>query len=304
MGSTPEALKFLDSIFLDSILAAMNKSAAPKASVIISVYNRLDFLKLVLAGFEVQTEQDFEIIISDDGSNEAFVGELKQIMAACPLAIRHNWHEDAGFRKNKILNESIRIAGAPYLIFTDGDCIPHPTFVEEHLAQAEKGMCLAGRRVDLSERITKMLTPEKIRQGILQSAGAQAMMLTDFLRLKLFHFMNGIYTRNSLLRKYFNRKERGLLGANFSLHKSDMLAINGFDERYTHPTYGEDSDVELRLRLQGIRLKPVLNIAVMYHCHHRLLPRPQESRAIYEMALAEQTAFTPYGIQQSTEKKQ
>ncbi len=268
----------------------------PAASIIISVYNRIDFLRLVLAGFEIQTEQDFEIIISDDGSGADFVKELNRIMDASPMNIRHNRHEDLGFRKNRILNESIRLAASDYLIFTDGDCIPHPAFVAEHLQNKEQGICLAGRRVDLSGNITRLLTPENIKKGILQSTGMKCRMFSEYLRMRLFHVMNGVYFKNKLLRKFSNRKERGLLGANFSLHKVDMMAINGFDERYTTATYGEDSDVELRLRLHGIRLRTVLNIAVQYHCYHKPLPRPEASRLQYETALAEQRAFTPYGI--------
>lgn len=268
----------------------------PAASIIISVYNRIDFLRLVLAGFETQTERDFEIIISDDGSGPDFVDELNKIIAASPVKIRHNRHEDLGFRKNRILNESIRMAASDYLIFADGDCIPHPAFVQEHLSHKEHGVCLAGRRVDLSEDITRRLTPENIRKGILQSAGMKCRMFAEYLRMRLFHVMNGIYFKNRILRKFSNRKERGLLGANFSLHKTDMMAINGFDERYTTATYGEDSDVELRLRLHGIRLRTVLNMAVQYHCYHQPLPRPEASRLQYETALAEQRAFTPYGI--------
>lgn len=271
----------------------------PKATVIVSVYNRLDFLKLVLAGLEGQTERDFEVLISDDGSGEAFVAGLKETAAASPLRLRHVWHADDGFRKNKILNESIRQAAAPYLIFLDGDCIPHPRFVAEHLAHAAPDACLAGRRIDLSARLTRQLTPDAVRKGMLQRAGTWAGLLADFLTARAFHFMNGLYVENGLLRRYFNRKERGLLGANFSVGKAVLEGINGFDERYNAPTFGEDSDVELRLRLAGIRIVPVLNIAVAYHCHHKLLPRPDSSRLLYEQAVREARPFTPYGIRQA-----
>ena len=92
----------------------------PKASIIISVYNRFDFLQLVLAGLETQTEDDFEVIISDDGSNELFVNQLAILMASSPLRIRHNWHADNGFRKNQILNVSIRSALGHKLSFWMG----------------------------------------------------------------------------------------------------------------------------------------------------------------------------------------
>ncbi len=274
----------------------MTQHLHPGATVIISVYNRLDFLRLVLAGFEIQTEKNFEVIISDDGSGPDFVKDLKQLISESPLNIQHNWHEDHGFRKNQILNSSVMLARSDYLIFVDGDCIPHPEFVAEHLHLSEQGSCLAGRRVDLSRRITEKLTPENIRNGILQNPAFHFHMLSDFVSARLFHYMNGFYTKSPILRRYFNRKERGLLGANFSLFKSDLLAINGFDERYRHPTFGEDSDVEFRLRLNGVRIKPILNIAVQYHCHHKLLPRRNESKQLYEQVVRERIAFTPFGI--------
>ena len=140
----------------------------PKASVIISVYNNLRFLELVIAGLEMQTEKDFEVIISDDGSGEEFMNGVKALINQSALSIKHNWHEDKGFRKNKILNKSIVLASAPYLIFLDGDCIPHPNFIDQHLENSEQHICLAGRRVDLSENITKGLNEEMIRSGALQ----------------------------------------------------------------------------------------------------------------------------------------
>ncbi|QKG53740.1 glycosyltransferase [Hymenobacter sp. BRD67] len=271
-----------------------------KASVIISVYNRFDFLQLVLAGLETQTEKDFEVIISDDGSSEAFVAQLTALRQGSSLRITHNWHPDAGFLKNRILNASIRLAQGQQLIFLDGDCIPHPAFVAEHLAHGGLGRCLAGRRIDISARLTAQLTPELVRQGILQSPAIMLGQLADFLRRRTFHFMNGFYVTNTWLRRYFNRKERGLLGANFSVMKADFEAINGFDERYTAPTFGEDSDIDFRLRLNGIKIVPVLNIAVAYHCHHKLLPRPAISKALYDQVVRDRVAFTPYGLIQKS----
>ena len=273
---------------------------SPKASVIISVYNRFDFLELVLAGLETQTEQDFEVIISDDGSNQAFVTSLAALRANSLLHIKHNWHPDNGFLKNRILNVSVRSALGTQLIFLDGDCIPHPRFVEEHLTHGGLGRCLAGRRIDISERLTKQLTPERVRAGVLQSPSTMLGQLLDFLTRRTFHLMNGFYVTSPLLRRYFNRKERGLLGANFSVMKADMIAINGFDERYTAPTFGEDSDIDFRLRLNGVKIIPVLNIAVTYHCYHKLLPRPESSKALYEQVVRDAQAFTPYGLQRTS----
>ena len=52
------------------------------ASIIISFYNKTDYLKAVLAGFERQTHKKFEILIADDGSKASVVDEVKKIIAA------------------------------------------------------------------------------------------------------------------------------------------------------------------------------------------------------------------------------
>ena len=53
-----------------------------KATVIAAFYNRLDYLKFVLAGFERQTDKNFELIIADDGSREDVVKEIKKIITS------------------------------------------------------------------------------------------------------------------------------------------------------------------------------------------------------------------------------
>ncbi len=112
----------------------------PKATVIAAFYKKINYLRLVLAGFERQTEQNFELIIADDGSQEEVVNEIKKISANQSFSIKHIWHEDKGFRKNKILNKAITESESDYLIFIDADCIPHRGFVDGHLNYAQKNI--------------------------------------------------------------------------------------------------------------------------------------------------------------------
>ena len=46
--------------------------------------------------------------------------------------IVHISQEDRGFRKNKALNNALKIAKGNLLIFVDGDCILHHKFIEEY----------------------------------------------------------------------------------------------------------------------------------------------------------------------------
>ena len=60
--------------------------------------------------------------------------------------MKHIWQPDEGFRAAKIRNEGIRISKADYFIFLDGDCVPHPRFVEDHIQLSEENIWVQGRR--------------------------------------------------------------------------------------------------------------------------------------------------------------
>lgn len=267
-----------------------------KASVIISFYNRIDYLKYVLAGFERQSFRDFEIIIADDGSNENVVEELEKISIKISYPLTHVWHEDKGFRKNKILNRAITSSNTDYLIFIDGDCIPHKEFVNEHLINSYMGKCLTGRRVNLSEKITEDLSVEKIKNGYLENKTFK--LIVDGLWGKSDNVERGFYIKNKFLRRILNKKKRGMLGCNFSVHKRDLLAINGFDERYELPSIGEDSDVQYRLELLKVEVVSLGNIAVQYHLYHKLQERPQENLDLFAEIKKSALFYTPFGINQ------
>jgi glycosyltransferase involved in cell wall biosynthesis len=264
-------------------------------SLIISFYNRIDFLKLVLAGVERQTFRNFEIILADDGSNQNVTRVIELIKKQIQFPFVHLWHEDLGFRKNKILNTAIRKSSSGYLIFIDGDCIPHSKFIDEHYLCRLQDTCLTGRRVNLSEKITNRLTIETVKNGYLEKNNAG--LIFDGLIGKSTYVEKGIYIENTFLRKYFNMKKRGLLGCNFSIHKADLEKINGFDERYEAPSIGEDSDIQFRLELLNMKIKSLNHIAVQYHLYHELLKRSAKNLELFAEVKKSAIFFTPYGLQ-------
>lgn len=265
-----------------------------KATVIAAFYNKIDYLKLVLAGFERQTTKDFELIIADDGSKENVVAEINKIKATYSFPIKHIWQEDKGFRKNKILNKAINKAESDYLIFIDADCVPHRGFVEGHVKFIQENTALTGRRVNLSQKITYILSEQNIREGYLEKNFF--MQALDGIFGKSVDVEKGIYIRDKLLLSLLNKKNRGLLGCNFSLFKKDLIKINGFDERYEAPSIGEDSDVQFRLELSGIQVKSVNHAAVQYHLYHILQERPDSNLDLFDEVKKNKLAFTPFGL--------
>src|SRR5206468_1344129 len=66
-------------------------------------------------------------------------------------------------------NWSILEAQAERILFTDGDCIPHACFVQNHFLEGKDDTVCCGRRVDIMERIAANLTVEDICNGKLDS---------------------------------------------------------------------------------------------------------------------------------------
>lgn len=239
------------------------------ATVVISVYNKTRELELVLSGFKGQTFRDFEIIVADDGSNSKMKKFIEDYRKNSPLSINHVWQEDNGFQKNKILNESIRQAKSDYMIFIDGDCIPHSDFVNAHIENREKDAVLGGRRVYLGENVSENLTPGLIEKKYLERKNI-TIYIDNFLKKKTstYALEEGLMIKNRIVRDTLLRKDIHLLGSNFSLYKDALVKVNGFDENYIGPGIGEDTDIEHRLRNAGYKIKSVRNLAIQYHIYH------------------------------------
>jgi len=129
-----------------------------KISVIIAFYKNFPFLDLILAGLQRQGYADFEVIIAEDDHVAATLDYIKKRSAEYPFALKHvNQEEDLGFRKNEILNKAIARSSGDFLVFLDGDCIPHKHLLKEYAALAREGIAFYGRRVMVSESLTNRL---------------------------------------------------------------------------------------------------------------------------------------------------
>ena len=245
----------------------------PQGSVVIAVYNKPKLLRLLLLAYARQTRKDFEIIIADDGSGPDVAAVVEEARTTIGIPLRHLWHEDHGWRKNSMLNAAIREAGSDYMIFTDGDCIPHKRFVEDHLAAREDGYYLCGRRAEMSASWSARLDPDRIRSGAFERIGVREWW--DGMNGKAQRVEDGLRFESPQVRRILHAAERGMLGSNFSVAREALVRINGFDEEYDGPGCGEDSDVQFRLDLAGLRCKSIRHLAIQYHVHHPRTTVPQ-----------------------------
>ena len=61
-----------------------------------------------------------------------------------------------------------------------------------------------------------------------------------------------------------------------SFSRQAVKRINGFDEDYTKPAYGEDTDLTWRFQMIRCRFVSLRNMAVEYHLWHEKIWTSQE----------------------------
>jgi cellulose synthase/poly-beta-1,6-N-acetylglucosamine synthase-like glycosyltransferase len=81
-------------------------------SVVISYYKNLPNLELILTALNRQSDQGFEVIVSEDDEDPQTQNFLQRIQSGLGFPIQHLQQPDLGFRKNRCLNKSIRTAKA------------------------------------------------------------------------------------------------------------------------------------------------------------------------------------------------
>jgi glycosyltransferase involved in cell wall biosynthesis len=265
-------------------------------SVIMSTYNATAWLEKVLWGFAAQTFREFEVVIADDGSGPDTADLIARYAPRFPGRLLHVWHEDRGFQKSAILNKAIVAARTPYLVFTDGDCIPRADFLAVHAARRREGRFLSGGYVKLplalSQRVTKddvstgrAFDPRWLARGGLTDPHALA-------KLGAGSLVSTVLNAATPTRASWN-------GHNASGWKRDLVAANGFDERMQYG--GQDRELGERLENAGVRGIQIRYSAVCVHLDHGRGYKTEESMAkntaIRAHTRTARVTRTPYGIE-------
>ena len=264
--------------------------AAAPASVVVACYDQGDVLPLALAGLASQGLRDMEVILADDGSREDYSPLLREWSRRFAHGIQHVRHEDRGFRKTRILNRAVRVSRFEALLFTDADCVAHPAFVGGHVGCLVPGTAATGRRAHLPREAFPSVE-EILARGMTVS-------LARLLALRLLGRAS-VVEHGVFFPWFAEAAGAGILGSNFSVLKADLTAINGFNEEYEEWGTGEDTDLDLRLRLGGARVRAFRTKLVQYHIAHagarEASPR---SRAILERTRMESRSRAAVGLEE------
>jgi glycosyltransferase involved in cell wall biosynthesis len=240
-----------------------------KTSVIVPTYNRPKALKLCLMSLARQSVLPSEVLIADDGSTSETRTTVLELQASLKhvFPITHIWQEDIGFRKPKILNETVRHTTGEYLIFIDGDCMAHRHFIQAHLERSDPAAILGGKRVEIGKKLTEeLLVKGKVLNRLCPT------LVLDALKGKSRKVEESFQIKNRLIRKLMHRdkiSDTGIWGCNFSLYKKLFIDINGCDEEFKDGSF-EDNDLGIRVLNQGKQVKSVRGLAIVFHLWHPL----------------------------------
>jgi len=270
--------------FLSAI--SQGSDTGPRMSVVVNTYEQPEYLRRVLLSLENQLIAGDEILIADDGSGKSTRDVVNACKARQSFRVEHVWEEHRGFRRSHILNAAIARAQSEYLIFLDGDSVPHPKFLADHRRVARKGCYIQGHRVCFTQNFSRDFAADgKIRNQSRALFGKGVESGGKFL----FRWPAPVLRARTDL--------RGVRGCNLAMWRADLIRVNGYNEDFEG--WGrEDSELALRLMNSGVQWLDVRGWAVCYHLWHPPADRSQLDKNIghLDVALAQKSTRCENGL--------
>jgi GT2 family glycosyltransferase len=207
---------------------AVPHSPAPRASIIIPVYNQFAHtLNCLRALAEHPPEAGIEIIVVDDGSSDETEASLRQVEGLG----YHRRATNGGFIA--ACNDGAGLARGEYLVFLNNDTVPQPGWLDALLGTFEQQPAtgLVG---------AQLIYPD----GRLQEAGA--VIWRDGSTDKI-----GRMRAVSEPEFDYVRRAHYCSGAAIAIPRRLFESVGGFDSRYA-PAFYEDTELGMRIRALGL----------------------------------------------------
>lgn len=244
----------------------------PSLSLIINTYDQPDYLRRVLAAVARQSASPDEVLLADDGSGAETREVFEQWAAKQQSRTAHFHQPHEGFRRARILNQAIAGARGEYVVFLDGDTVPHPGFVADHRQLARRGAFIQGHRALVGERAARWFGLGRFAADRRRAFwGGQLRGLKQVFRWP----RPWLRTRADL---------RGIRGCNLGIWRADLVRVNGYSEAFVG--WGrEDSELAARLLNAGVARLDVRGWALCFHLWHP--PASREGLAANDDLLAQ-----------------
>lgn len=230
-------------------------------SIIIPVFNKVDYTKDCIASLLNTLPADTEVIIVDNGSTDG----TGQYLSTLPPGFRVITNGiNMGF--SKACNQGARSARGRYLVFLNNDTITLPHWLEEMVKTAgeDENIAVVGSR---------LLYPG----GKLQHAGVILVQSRQepLMALHAFYKMPGDWPAANEPRDY-----QAVTGACLLIIRDIFFEVGGFDEEYINGY--EDVDLCFKVRQTGRRVT-YCPTSVLYH--HESVSEGRHRHAAYNSAL-------------------
>jgi glycosyltransferase involved in cell wall biosynthesis len=232
-----------------------------KLALVINTFNQPDYLARVLKAVAQQSAPPDEVLLADDGSDAPTQELFASWSTTQSFRAAHVWQPHEAFRRAHILNQAIAASQGDYLVFLDGDTVPHPDFIADHRAAGKAGFFVQGHRALVEERAAAWFGQSNFaadrRRAVLQN---QISGLKNAFRWPLAH-------------RKIKAHLRGIRGCNLAIWHADLEQVNGYNEAFSG--WGrEDSELAARLMNLGRQRWDLRGRAVCFHLWH-----PPASRA-------------------------
>jgi len=241
---------------------------ATEIAVLVTTWQRPRHLERCLASLRAQrgVAGRMEIVVADDGSTDETPDLVAAFARSADFPVSFTTHAHDGFHVARCRNEAVRASTAPYLLFTDGDCVLPPRHVATHLRCRRPGFVRTAESARLRRDESEKITVEAILAGRVRPR-----VPTGERRRRKYLVWQSFWFN---LRDDPARPE--LYGNDFALWRSDYERVNGHDERYRG--WGcEDVDLGTRLRRAGVRITSILHRTRPWHLWHPVDPSVPEA---------------------------
>lgn len=239
--------------------------ASAGLTVVVTTFEWPDALDIMLRSLSQQSDSRFDVVVADDGSGPETTAVVERWGEKFAARLSHVWQPDEGHRLALARNRGTLAARGEYMVFLDGDCVPRRHFVRALRAHSASGWFVAGRRLELSESLTR-----RVLDGEAEiNHWSFARWLVEARRE-----VTGIRALTPRDRRRAGRTrlpdfepENRAYGFLLGIHRSDFERVNGYDMRYVG--WGEeDVDLALRLRRLGLRCGHAGPSATVLHLWH------------------------------------
>jgi GT2 family glycosyltransferase len=204
-------------------------------SIIVPIYNKIEFTMQMLSGLFENTKTPYEIIIIDNNSVDASEKVIKEFFKSKPEGVEGVYIKNPQNQGYSIANnQGARVAKGEMLCFLNNDTIPLKGWLE--------GLVGAHKAHKAGITGAKLIIPG---QGIIQHAGI------DFDEFKYPVHINYGLQRDA--KEVSEDKEyKAVTGACLLVDKKNFLNMGGFDEGYW--LGWEDIDLCNRFRKAGYHI--------------------------------------------------